>query len=298
MESRTVELGGALHYADFGGEGPPAVLVHGLGGSHLNWVALGPLLTQHYRVLAPDLAGHGGTPLGERSARVRANVALLDRFLAEVADQPALLVGNSMGGLIALLAAADHPERVAGLVLVAPAVPIPARARIDPLVAATFALYALPRLATRVLARRRARLSPEQQVAESLAVCCVDPSRVPAEAVELAVAALRNRENDAELEVAFLAAARSLLAVLARPGSFAQRVQSVAAPALVVAGAGDRLIPLAAAQRLTALRPDWELEVLEGVGHVPQLEDPERLAATIIDWARRNALVNTQVVRG
>src|SRR5438132_975051 len=82
------------------------VLVHGLGGSHANWLAVGAGLAAHARVLAPDLPGFGRTPLAGRSARVRANVELLDRLLDAVDGRPAVLVGNSMGGLIAMVEAA------------------------------------------------------------------------------------------------------------------------------------------------------------------------------------------------
>ena len=55
-QSRTVEIGGPVHYVDFGGpdDGPTVVLVHGLGGSHLNWDLLAPLLRPYARVLALD----------------------------------------------------------------------------------------------------------------------------------------------------------------------------------------------------------------------------------------------------
>src|SRR5439155_876425 len=83
------------------GTGPTLVLVHGLGGSHVNWMAVAPALARDARVLAVDLAGFGRTPLGERSADVHANRILLDRFLEAVAAGPVVLVGNSMGGLVA-----------------------------------------------------------------------------------------------------------------------------------------------------------------------------------------------------
>src|SRR6266704_1878725 len=144
MRSRTVDLGGPVHFADFGGAGPTMVLVHGLGGSHLNWAAVGSALAARARVLAPDLAGFGRTPLAGRAATVQANRRLLDRFLDAVGDGPAILVGNSMGGLIAMLEAARRPAKVAGLVLVGPAQPRPSRTLVDPIVALTFAAYALP----------------------------------------------------------------------------------------------------------------------------------------------------------
>ena len=100
--SRTIGLDGPVHYVDYGGdrEGPTLVLVHGLGGSHLNWDLLAPLLTPHARVLALDLPGFGRSEPGSRLASVQANVDVLERFLTEVAGGPAVLIGNSMGGMI------------------------------------------------------------------------------------------------------------------------------------------------------------------------------------------------------
>src|SRR3954449_1695651 len=104
----TVDWDGPVHYVDFGGDpdGPIIVLVHGLGGSHLNWDLLAPLLTSHARVLALDLPGFGRSEPGSRLASVQANVDVLERFLTEVAGGPSVLVGNSMGGMISIFTAA------------------------------------------------------------------------------------------------------------------------------------------------------------------------------------------------
>src|SRR5207237_8742274 len=96
------------------------------------WLAVGAGLAAHARVLAPDLPGFGRTPLAGRSARVRPNVELLDRLLDAVDGGPAVLVGNSMGGLIAMMEAAARPEKVAGLVVVGPAPPRPRGALLAP----------------------------------------------------------------------------------------------------------------------------------------------------------------------
>jgi pimeloyl-ACP methyl ester carboxylesterase len=98
MQQRIVDLDGPVHYADFGGTGRPIVLVHGLGGSHVNWLGVAPQLAAHGHVLAIDLAGHGRTPSLGRTARVDDNRRLLGRFLETVVGEPAVLVGNSMGG--------------------------------------------------------------------------------------------------------------------------------------------------------------------------------------------------------
>ena len=104
------------------------VCVHGLGGSSVNWSAIAPLLTDRFRVIAPDLAGHGLTRSMGRGTRVSANQALLHRFIESVPGAPVILMGNSMGGMISLLEAAAAPEAVAGLVLLDPALPfVPTR---------------------------------------------------------------------------------------------------------------------------------------------------------------------------
>jgi len=282
--SRFADLGGPVHYLDFGGAGPTMVLVHGLGGSHVNWLAAGPRLATRARVLAVDLAGFGRTPLAGRSPRVRANQRLLGRFVDEVAGAPALLVGNSMGGMISVLEAAQHPERVAGLVLVSPSVPRPRGVPLDRLVGTAFAAYAIPGVGERFLARRRAQLGTEGIVRETLRLCCVDPGRVPPEVVAAGLALAREREGMPWADAAFLQAARSLLAVLARPGAYLRVIGSVTVPTLLVHGSGDRLVPLGSGRNVARLRPDWAFEVLDGVGHVPQIEDPGRFAEVVSVW--------------
>jgi len=98
--------------------------VHGLTGSAVNWSDIAPRLTQRYRLLAPDLSGHGLTWSARRGSGVPANRVLLDGFLAALATGPAILMGNSMGGMISLLEAVAAPKAVAGLILIDPALPL------------------------------------------------------------------------------------------------------------------------------------------------------------------------------
>jgi pimeloyl-ACP methyl ester carboxylesterase len=286
MQRKTVDLGGPVHYVDFGGRGRALILVHGLGGSHANWLAVAPHLADHGRVLAIDLAGHGRTLSLGRGAQVEANRHLLGRFIDDVVGEPAVLVGNSMGGYISLTEAAAEPDKVAGLVLVAPAVPAASGAGFDGRVVALFAGMMLPGIGG-ALMRRRAGRDPAENVRETLALCCVDPSRVDADVVAAHVALARERAGYGSVVGRdFLDAVRSLTVALIRRGRFFAMVATVRAPALIVQGERDRLVRLEAARALIRARPDWRLEILEDVGHVPQLEAPGRFLAIVEPWLR------------
>src|SRR4051812_2658700 len=141
------DLGGPVHHVDFGGPsaGPRVVLVHGLGGSHLNWCLAAPGLAERAGARALDLPGFGLSEPGGRSSAVRANVAVLDRFIREVVGAPVVLVGNSMGGMISILEAAGAPAAVSGLLLVDAALPVPRLQRIDPAGGLGFSPFSLPR---------------------------------------------------------------------------------------------------------------------------------------------------------
>ena len=283
--SRTVDLDGPVHHVDFGGreDGPIVVLVHGLGGSHLNWDLFAPLLTPHARVHALDLPGFGRSEPGERTANVRDNVVVLDRFVREVTGGPVVLVGNSMGGMVSVLEAQRSPAKVSGLVLVDPALPGP-RGRPDPRVAAAFGLYALPGAGLRYLAGRRRKLGARGTVREMLVLCGVDPDAVPPALVERSVALVDERQDVVGMDRAFLAAARSLLLLLADPRLVRRAMAGVQVPVLLVQGDRDRLVPVSVARDLAHRQPRWRYVEMAGVGHVPQLQAPELLAEHVLAW--------------
>src|SRR6266700_4732295 len=250
MVSMRADLEGPVHYLDFGGDGPPLVCVHGLAGSALNWMAVGPGLAERHRVLAPDLLGFGRTPIG-RGSRLADNQRLLDRFLREVAGTPAVLVANSMGGLLAVRQAARHPETVAGLVLVDPALPWRGHRPRDLQVFALFAALLTPGLGDGLLRGRARRWGAERVVRTALAICCADPDRVPHDVVRAHVDLEAERLTSRSGERALAQAARSLVWALRRRG-YADLYRAVRAPVLLVHGDSDRLVPVGFSRAIAA----------------------------------------------
>ena len=119
FEERRADLRGASLRYFVGGAGPPLLLVHGLAGAASNWVELAPLLARRYRLLIPELPGHGGsealpaTPSLDPFADRVVELARLEGML------PAAIAGHSLGGTVALRAAARHPDEVTAVVLLA-----------------------------------------------------------------------------------------------------------------------------------------------------------------------------------
>ncbi|HXI95253.1 MAG TPA: alpha/beta hydrolase [Candidatus Acidoferrum sp.] len=285
MRHRTADLDGPVHYLDFGGAGRPLVMVHGLGGSSLNWMAVGPEIANTHHAIAIDLAGFGQTPLFQRSAGVGRNAELVHEFIEKVIGEPVAIMGNSMGGHIAVLEAAAHPAWVSEMILVDPAIPGDHVTRPEPARLGVMAALTVPGLAEILLDRRVRVLGPEGLVHETLGLVCVDPSRVPPDVVDAHIRLTSERARlGPQNGRAFLQASRSIGLRMADPRFWLQ-VARVRAPTLIIHGSLDRLIPLAAARELARRRPDWTLDVLEGVGHVPMMEAPELFIAALNAWS-------------
>jgi pimeloyl-ACP methyl ester carboxylesterase len=283
------DLDGPVHYVDFGGpaDGPLVVCVHGLGGSHANWLAIAPDLARTHRVLALDLGGFGLTRGGARGTSVAANSRLLHRFLTEVAGGPAILLGNSMGGLVAALEAARYPGDVTGLVMLDPALPIDLRSRSqrpEPLVVAGFGLYLAPGLGALFQRGRRAVRTPEQVAQDILRFCSADPRRVPADVLAAHIELAHRREAYTEMDAEFVAAARSLLLSLRGRRQVLRTLSGIRCPVLLLHGSADRLIPVEAARQVAAANPAWRFVEVPGVGHVPMLEDPAFTLDVLLPW--------------
>ena len=276
------DLHGSVHVMGWGGRasGPPVVLVHGLGGSHLNWDVLAPQLRDIGPVLAVDLPGFGKSEPGTRRATIEESVAALIRFLEWLGDE-AVVVGNSMGGMIALLTAAQRPDLVQRLVLLGPALPLayPSAARgvtcaADLLLAWSGALV-FP-LARRTDLRRQVRLM--------FRYCGVDPDSLPPTHVDRAIALIREREDGPGMDKALVTAARSLVGVLGAPQRYWTAMTGVRCPVLLLHGEKDRLVPVSSARRVSTRLPHWTYCEYPAGGHLLQLERPEEVADDITRW--------------
>jgi pimeloyl-ACP methyl ester carboxylesterase len=285
LRHKVADLDGPVHYLDFGGSGPPAVLVHGLAGSAINWITVGPEIALTHRTVALDLAGFGETPLLAREATVGAHTRLVHGLIERIVQEPVLIMGNSMGGHIAILEAAERPAWVTAMVLVDPAIPGAHIRRPPPAMLGVIAALSVPGLASTLLDRQSRALGPEGLVTRAFALVCADASRLDPAAVEAHVQLTRERSHLGRQNArALVQATRSIGLRMADP-RFWSRVAAVRAPTLVVHGGMDRVIPVTAAQELVIRRPDWQLEVLDGVGHVPMLETPGLFMQTLREWS-------------
>jgi pimeloyl-ACP methyl ester carboxylesterase len=280
-----LDVRGPVHYADYGGDGPPMVLVHGLGGSHLNWLHVAPRLAQQHRVLAVDLAGFGLTPPAGRKATVQANQRLLDDFISAVSpENPVTLIGNSMGGLVSIMQAADHPASVSALVLVNPALPLADAGAVNVFTMQRLFIPLIPGVGEAALSRYYAKVDPEKQLQQTLAAVAADPSSLPTGGRELNLEMIRLRKEMEWAVPSFLQASRSIAGVLVRRGQFRKTLAAVECPVLLIHGAEDVIVSPASAEWAKQQRPDWRLELLAGVGHVPQLEAPELFGDLVEDF--------------
>lgn len=261
--------------------GEPALMVHGLGGSSANWTDLVGLLAGTVEAEALDLPGFGRSePPPDGRYTVGAHARAVIRHLEHSPRGPVHLFGNSLGGAVATRVAADRPDLVRTLTLVSPALPnLRPKRGTDP----RLPLLLLPGF--RQLARRQLlQQTPEQRARAVLALCFADVSVVHPQRMAEAVAEVERRATLPHAEEAFGASLRGLVAsyLVRGPEAPWARAARVQAPTLLVWGAQDRLVDVVIAPRATATYPDVRLLVLDGVGHVAQMERPELVARAFL----------------
>ena len=266
-----------LHVRDVPGAGPelpPALYVHGLNGSSLNWTALGLMLNDTVRGIAPDLPGFGRTPL-TGAAGINEQADVLIELVEREFDQPMHLFGNSMGGATAVALAARRPDLVASLTLISPALPHP---RVSAS-ALWFTAVATPRVGPAVLDRTR-RMPFDRRFQASLALVFGDPRSLVPEVRAAYEAELRRRDGDPWVRQATVDGARSILrSSLAMPRrSLWADAAKLECPVLLVYGGKDRLVDARIRTKAQRTFRDARLLYLPKSGHVAQMEHPEQVA--------------------
>ncbi|WP_140694279.1 alpha/beta fold hydrolase [Mycolicibacterium hodleri] len=249
--------GRRIRYVDIG-SGHPLVLIHGQGGSWQWWLRNIPFLATRCRVIALDLAGFGESEPIDTDRVFDEQVATVVGLLDLLALSASTIVGHSMGGLIALRVACDHPHRVADLVLVDAGGAYLGRRRLWFIVSAfrafnaVFSVAWIPRVVTRWRWLRgllfAVAVHDRRSLSQSLAVEIVPRMASPGfvRSMESAVAAVGE----------------------ATP-------EEVSCACLVVWGSSDRILPVATGRLLASRIPDARLVVVENVGHCVMFEAPE-----------------------
>jgi non-heme chloroperoxidase len=265
IHTRTAELpdGVRLLYAEHGDpSGIPVVMLHGWSDSWRSFEGVLPHLPASIRALAVTLRGHGDAT-GARSHTISDMSADVAAFLDAVGVDAAVIAGHSMGSIVAQRLAIEHPERVAGLVLMG-ARPTFARPNLDELFAA---VAELTDPVDPVFIREFQESTVVQPVAPGL--------------IDMAVSESQKLTADVW---------RELMDGVLRV-DFSVELPSIAAPTLVIAGECDDVAPLGDAGELAALIPGARLAIYDDAGHAMHWEDPARVAADMAAFARDSAAV-------
>ncbi|MFI1799128.1 alpha/beta fold hydrolase [Streptomyces sp. NPDC020379] len=282
---RTVTLPGvtlAVRSREPAQEGlPPALCVHGLGGSSQNWSGLLDRLAGHVDGEALDLPGFGDSPPpDDRDLSITGCARVVIRYLDAAGRGPVHLLGNSMGGAVATRVAAVRPDLVRTLTLISPALP---ELRLQRTAVPT-GLLAVPGIVS-LFARATKEWTPERRTREVLALCYGDPGRVTPEEFERAVAEFERRLELPYFWDVMARAARGIVDSYTLGGqhSLWRQAERVLAPTLLVYGKRDQLVSFRMAHRASKTFRDSRLLTLLESGHVAMMEDPDAVARAFRD---------------
>lgn len=269
---QTTAMGVRTAYLEAGpSDAPPVLLLHGLGATNASMLPVLADLAVDHRVIAPDLPGFGASDAPRVPYNAPWFAAWVEAFQRVTDSRGAVLVGNSLGGRVALECGLAHPKSVRALVLLTPS---PAFRRLRQWV--PFVRVASPELARLPLPMSH------RLVVEGIRGMFSDPDRLPRPwydaAADEAVRVLADRSH----RVAFFSAARQIyLEDAYGKNGFWHRLPGLLPPALFLWGDRDRLVPSSFARHVADSLPSAGQVVMEDCGHVPQFEHPEETMAMI-----------------
>ena len=256
------------HYVECG-QGPTVVLMHGLSASLWNWWHNIPALAQHFHVVAFDLKGCGNSSKQRGAYTPEACVSQLIGLLDHLGVERAALVGHSMGTRVALTTTLYHPERVRALVLTSPSTyPQITRRALNFLI-----LPGVGELYTQLLFSGKV----DHLVQRALRSCMHPAATITPDEVYWNKAA--GAQHKRRLAQTYLRYGRHMR--FHKPWPLIERCREIAAPALIISGDTDRLVPTDSCARLAQELPHARLEIWPMTGHLPHAEHPERYNATL-----------------
>ncbi|MFE1793239.1 alpha/beta fold hydrolase [Streptomyces sp. NPDC059525] len=270
---------------------PPALFVHGLGGSSQNWSALMEQLADSVDGEAVDLPGFGWSPPpADRDYSVTGLARAVIRHLDAAGRGPVHLFGNSLGGAVSTRIAAVRPDLVRTLTLVSPALP---ELRVQSSAVPT-ALLALPGVPT-LFGRLTRHLTAEQRTRGVTDLCYGDPSRVTPEGFANAVEEMERRMALPYFWEAMSRSSRGIVDAYTLGGQHGlwRQAQRVLAPTLLVYGGRDQLVSYRMARKAAAAFRGSRLLSLPEAGHVAMMEYPEVVAAAFRELLRDAATGET-----
>ena len=278
LSKRTVSIHGHEVSYRIGGPDPEAgapvlLLIHGMAGSSVTWRAVAPALAKRYTVVAPDLLGHGASAKPRHDYSLGTFASGLRDLLATLRIERATLVGQSLGGGVAMQLAYQHPERCERLVLVCSGGLGPEVSLILRILTFPGAEYLGPVLFPSFVRQRG------NAVSRRLAHLGV---RAPhAEEEWRSYASL----TDPETRRAFVRTLRAVVDVRGQTVSAHDRLYlSSHLPTLIMWGQHDRIIPVAHAHAAHEAIPGSRLELFAHSGHYPHVEEPMRFIEVLSDF--------------
>jgi pimeloyl-ACP methyl ester carboxylesterase len=260
------------------GKGHALLLIHGMAGSSATWRAIIPLLSKKYRVVAPDLLGHGmsAKPRGDYS--LGAFAVFLRDLLDELGIDRATVVGQSLGGGIAMQFAHQHRDHCERLALIGSGGLGPDLSPLLRILSAPGAEFVLPVVAPQ----------PVLNLGNKLGSWLTSAGIQAPRAGEMwhAYSSL----SDARTRQAFLRTLRSVVDYRGQAVSALNKLHLAAGlPTVLIWGDHDRIIPVAHAYAAHDALEGSRLEVLEGLGHFPHVEAPLPVAEILEDFISSTA---------
>jgi pimeloyl-ACP methyl ester carboxylesterase len=273
-EMKYLELhGDRVAYRDVGSGDEALLLIHGMAGSSETWRAVIPQLSRKYRVVAPDLLGHGQSAKPRGDYSLGAFVVWLRDLLDELGISRATIVGQSLGGGVAMQFVYQHPDYCQRLILISSGGLGPDVGWTLRMLSAPGAEFILPAIAPRPV------LTAGNKVRSWFSAAGIQSPR--GAEVWSAYSSLA----DADTRQAFLRTLRSVVDYRGQAVSALNRLHMASElPTMTIWGDHDRIIPVDHAYAAQTARPESRLVVLEGVGHFPHVERPSEVVDLIDDF--------------